>query len=288
MTHRYERLTPHVFIMHAEHETDRPILAAISGERRTLLMDAGNSSAHAELFRAELAKRGIRPPDMMVLTHWHWDHTFGMPAWDGIPAAAHAETGRALAALEGMDGSDAGLDELVRKNIISESSAADIRKEYGEQRSSIRIIQPDLLFQDRIELDLGGVVCELVHMGGDHSADCCYLHVREDKVLFLGDALGPAVYGGPRRYTSGSFLRLLAGAYAYGADWYVESHGLPMNGPEFRRDLEAWEQLAMIAREAGPDRERVIREMKASLKTEELPDDLMQGVGYFLEGFKSR
>lgn len=43
MEHKFQELSPHILIMHAEHDTDRPILAAVSGSRRTLLMDAGNS-----------------------------------------------------------------------------------------------------------------------------------------------------------------------------------------------------------------------------------------------------
>ncbi|NJJ41163.1 MBL fold metallo-hydrolase [Paenibacillus apii] len=282
MTHHYQQLSPHVIIMHAEHETDRPILAAIAGERRTLLMDAGNSPVHAELFRSELERRGVRLPEIMALTHWHWDHTFGMQAW-GLPAAAHKETARALSSLRGLDWSDGGLLNLISDGIISEESAADIRKEFGSHRD-IRITEPDILFQDRIELDLGGVVCELVHVGGDHSADSCILHVREDRVLFLGDALGPFVYGGPRKYTSAAFLKLLSTAYGYNADWYVESHGVPMSGEEFRSDLAGWEMLARAVERFGYNREQVIREMKALLQLDELPKDLLQGLDYFMAG----
>ncbi|AKG36056.1 MBL fold metallo-hydrolase [Paenibacillus durus] len=282
MTHHYQQLSPHVIIMHAEHETDRPILAAIAGERRTLLMDAGNSPMHAELFRKELERRGVRMPEILALTHWHWDHTFGMQAW-GLPVVAHAETGRGLSSLSGLDWSDACLLELIRQGTINEGSAADIRKEFGENRD-IRIIEPDILFQDRIAIDLGGVVCELVHVGGDHSSDSCFLHVREDRVLFLGDALGPSVYGGPRKYTSAAFLKLLSVAYGYNSHWYVESHGIPMSGEEFRSDLAGWEKLARIVKVFGDDRERVVREMKVFLQCDELSEDLLQGLDYFMAG----
>lgn len=286
MSHRYEQLSPHVFLMHAEHETDRPILAAITGERRTLLMDAGNSPAHAELFRQELDRRGIRQPDLMVLTHWHWDHTFGMEAWNGITALAQEETGRTLASLEKYDWSDTCLKELVRQEIISSASEADIRKEYGGNRS-IRLVRPDVLFKERIEVDLGGVTCEAVHVGGDHSPDSCYLFVREDKVLFLGDALGPSVYGGPRLYTSGSFLRLLSAAFGFGAHLYVESHGIPMDDEAFRADLAPWRLLAETVKAHGGNREAVVRELKARLSAEELPVDLLEGIGYFMAGIEA-
>jgi len=284
MEHNFEQLSTHVILMHAEHETDRPILAAVTGERRTLLIDAGNSPAHAELFRQELVKRGVKLPDILALTHWHWDHTFGMQHWD-LPAVAHVETAKALASLSGLDWSDECLERLIAEGIISRASAGDIIKEYGEDRR-ITLQEPDILFKDRITLHLGGVTCELVHVGGDHSADSCFLYVEEDRVLFLGDALGPSVYGGPRSYSSTGFLRLLGLAYGYGADWYVESHGMPMNQTDFRSDLYSWERLARIVDVFGHDRERVILELKTYLKVDQLPEDLLQGLEYFLAGVK--
>jgi len=285
MEHKFQELGNRVLIMHAEHDTDRPILAAVIGDRRTLLMDAGNSPAHAELFRQELTRRGLRQPDILALTHWHWDHTFGMAAWN-LPAVAHEKTAGVLAALAGLDWSEECLDRLVEEEVISNESAADIRKEYGEERK-ITLMEPDILFKDSITIDLGGITCELVHVGGDHSEDSCFLYVKEERVLFLGDALGPSVYGGPRKYSSTGFLRLLGLAYDYKAAWYVESHSVPMNEEEFRADLSSWERLARIVDVFGQDRERVMLEMKTYLKVDEFPKELTQGLEYFMAGMKS-
>ncbi len=284
MEHKFEQISPHILIMHAEHATDRPVLAAITGERRTLLMDAGASPAHAGQFREELERRGCRLPDMLVLTHWHWDHSFGMSGWD-IPAVAHEETAEALAALSGRGWSEEEMAELVQAGTISEASVQHIRLEYGDS-GTVAIRQPDIIFTGRITFDLGGVTCELIHVGGDHSADSCVLYVQEDKVLFLGDALGPSVYGGPYKYSSTGFLRLLEMAYGFGAEWYVESHGVPMNDQDFRADLVPWERLARVVDVFGHNRERVVLEMKEYLKLEELPGDLLKGVDYFMAGPK--
>ena len=284
MEHKFEQLSPHILIMHAEHETDRPVLAAITGARRTLLMDAGSSPAHAGQFRAELERRGYRQPDMLALTHWHWDHSFGMSAWD-IPVIAHKDTAEALAALSGRGWSDEDLAELVQAGTISEESAQHISMEYGDSRA-VCVLKPDIVFTGRITIDLGGVTCELSHVGGDHSADSCVLYVQEDKVLFLGDALGPSVYGGPRKYSSTGFLRMLEKAYGYGAEWLVESHGIPLDSQEFRADLAPWERLARLVDVFGHNRERVVLEMKEYLKLDELPADLLQGVEYFMAGPK--
>lgn len=284
MEHKYQQLSPHILIMHAEHDTDRPILAAIMGERRVLLMDAGNSPAHAALFREELARRGCRQPDMLVLTHWHWDHSFGMSAWN-LPAIAHEGTAEVLAGLSRLDWTEEELSALVRAGTLSEASAQHIRLEYGDTRA-VTVVKPDIVFTGSITIDLGGVTCELNHVGGDHSADSCILFVKEDNVLFLGDALGPSVYGGPHQYSSTGFLTMLAIAYGYEAKWYVESHGVPMSAAEFREDLAPWERLARIVDVFGHNRERVVLELKDYMQLEELPKDLLHGVEYFMAGSK--
>ncbi|GAB4428720.1 MAG: hypothetical protein Fur0044_26540 [Anaerolineae bacterium] len=44
-----QKLNRHVYWLPPDDRTDRPILGAITGERATLLVDAGNSPAHAQL-----------------------------------------------------------------------------------------------------------------------------------------------------------------------------------------------------------------------------------------------
>ena len=40
-------------------ETDRPVLGMVVGNKKTLMIDAGNSEAHAQYFLEELAKRNV-------------------------------------------------------------------------------------------------------------------------------------------------------------------------------------------------------------------------------------
>ncbi|MCU0521929.1 MAG: MBL fold metallo-hydrolase [Anaerolineae bacterium] len=78
---RYEvlvKLTDRVCYLPADHRTDRPILSAILGTQRTAMVDAGASPAHAQLFLDALHKSTGRRRDWVILTHWHWDHTFGL------------------------------------------------------------------------------------------------------------------------------------------------------------------------------------------------------------------
>jgi glyoxylase-like metal-dependent hydrolase (beta-lactamase superfamily II) len=278
-----EQITEHIWIMHACHDTDRPILAAITGAKRTLLMDAGNSPAHAALFRQELQKRGVRLPDLLVLTHWHWDHTFGMSEWD-LPSIAQAKTAQALRKLMGQKWTDEALEQLCQEKIINASTMANIQKEYGVNRDMIRIVEPDILFEESVTIDLGGVTCQLNRVGGDHAEDSCYVYVKEDQTLFLGDALGPSVYGGPRSYTASRFLHLLRLAYQYEAKLFVESHGRPMDRGAFQKELRDWEQLALLTEQYGQDRERIASELCSFLQVPDLPQEFSAALDWFMVG----
>ena len=71
------------------------MLGYIRGERYSLAVDAGNSRRHGEKFYAALDAAELRRPDFTVLTHWHWDHTFGMHHIHGL-SAAHMKTNEML------------------------------------------------------------------------------------------------------------------------------------------------------------------------------------------------
>ena len=67
------------------------MLGYIRGERYSLAVDAGNSRRHVEKFYAALdALRSFGGRILQVLTHWHWDHTFGLHAVDGAAIACEA------------------------------------------------------------------------------------------------------------------------------------------------------------------------------------------------------
>ncbi|MNM94259.1 Metallo-beta-lactamase superfamily protein [compost metagenome] len=281
---RFERISEHITIMHAEHETDRPILAAIRGANKTLLIDAGNSPEHADLFKEYLKQEGHPSPDYVVLTHWHWDHTFGLPAWN-IPVIAQSGTAEMLHQLAGLEWSIETLQELESKGIINDQSSSDITKEYSDV-SDIQVIVPDLVFLERMEVNLGGVICDIEHVGGDHAVDSCYVYVREDKVLFLGDALGPSIYGGPRYYTPGNFLALLTRMHQYEAEIFIESHGTPTDKNEFYQDINRWEQFALFVAQYGEDTEKITQEMTNFLNVDSLPNEFVQAMDYFMEGIR--
>lgn len=284
----FERISEHIYVMHAEHDTDRPLLAAVAGSSRTLLIDGGNSSAHAAAFRDYLNKEGVRTPDVMVLTHHHWDHSFGLAEWS-LPAIAQRQTADILRGFAGLQWNEETLERLIAEGVISERTRNDMRAEYEGDLSRIKVEEPNIVFERFIDVHLGGLTCEIRYVGGDHSEDSCVVYVKEEGTLFLGDALAPSVYGGPMAYTTGKFLALLDTVFVYGADVLVESHGRPVSREAFYEDVRRYELLARQVLRHGRERESIERDLRIELgmaESEALPEDLTEAIGYFMNGLE--
>ncbi|MGG1661622.1 MBL fold metallo-hydrolase [Brevibacillus sp. NRS-1366] len=278
------RLNEHILYLPANHETDRPILAAISGSNRTLLLDAGNSFAHASLFLKELSAYDLPRMEMVALTHWHWDHIFGLAGMN-LPSISHVLTKHEMEKLADLEWTDAALDQRVQDGTEISFCAEMIKKEFpGSLRNGISITLPTLVFEDKLEIDLGNVTCILQHVGGDHAHDSTVLYVNEAKTLFLGDCLAPDIYARQRNYSPDAFLALLEKIDGFDADTYVESHGVPMPKSQFQQEMNEMKLMAQAVTLHRGDRDTILAELSGSWNRQWSPtDDVL--LGYFLNGY---
>ena len=56
---------------------DRPSVCGVVGDRRTIMLDAGSSSAHTRAFLDDLLTESGTRPSAVVYTHSDWDHVLG-------------------------------------------------------------------------------------------------------------------------------------------------------------------------------------------------------------------
>jgi glyoxylase-like metal-dependent hydrolase (beta-lactamase superfamily II) len=183
-----KRLTEHIWYMPYEEERDRPNLAYVKGDNWSLAVDAGHSARHTEDFYALLRKEGLPLPKITILTHWHWDHTFGMHAVNGL-CMANAITNKSLGEWK----------ERLEKNGPDEFLAlhGSIRKEYNGNNEVI-VKTADIIFEGEISFDLGGVRVTVMQTEAPHTDDSTIVYVCEDKTLFLGDATGHEFFSGTK------------------------------------------------------------------------------------------
>lgn len=176
------RVSDQIWYYPFEKERDRPIIGFVKGNEWSLAIDAGHSKAHTLEFYAALEKAGLPLPSVTVLTHWHWDHSFGM--W--------AVKGKCIS-------NERTKDHLMEfKKWYSEHETEDflaldecIRREYSDLRSNPVIITvPDILFSGEIMLNAGNCPIRLLQTESPHTDDSTLVVVENEKVLFLGDAAG--------------------------------------------------------------------------------------------------
>lgn len=254
-------------------ETDRPILGMVVGEEKVLMIDAGNSKDHAITFLSDLSKRQVPKADLVVLTHWHWDHIFGLSALDGLISISSKQTKVEMEKLISLSWSDEALEERVKEGTEIEFCATAIKKEYAGNRD-IKIVLPHLTFEDSIEIALGGVNCVVQHVGGDHAADSVVVYVVEDKILFLGDSIYPDIFSKKRNYTIQGTLALLEKLEAFEAEIYVLSHWRPISKEEFNQEVSLLKTIANYTGLYKGEKGRIIEEYQKQVRRDLNEDEL--------------
>jgi cyclase len=106
--------------------------------------------------RAFLSSAGISPSDvrLVCITHSHNDHTKGIPVFD-CPILAH---------------------ELTRQRIAKRKSTRSERQ------------LPTEVFEDRRDVEIGGVRFEFIHAGG-HTPGSSVIWLPKQRVLYAGDLI---------------------------------------------------------------------------------------------------
>jgi glyoxylase-like metal-dependent hydrolase (beta-lactamase superfamily II) len=180
---KLHQLTEHIYWLPSDSTTDRPVLGAIVGTKGVLIVDAGNSPAHANILLDELARNNIAPPNYLVLTHWHWDHVFGTAVFN-IPIIASQETKRIVEEMAQLDWSDEALDARVEAGAEIEFCRDMMKKELPD-RTSLILKAPDIAFTDKLDIDLGNINCRIVHVGGDHAEDSVVVYNPQNRAVTL-------------------------------------------------------------------------------------------------------
>jgi glyoxylase-like metal-dependent hydrolase (beta-lactamase superfamily II) len=229
------------------------------------MLDAGSSPMHTREFLVALSATGVAPPKAVVYTHVHWDHVLGGAELDGL-IVAHALTAELLGELAARDWSDAGLDRLVAERRASPEHAAHVKSELPSPRT-VEVAPADVVFEDSLDIDLGGVVVHVRHVGGDHSPDSCVMFVEPDCVLFLGDCIGASSRG---VMTAESAFGLRDAVLGFGAEHFVEGHHPSVSS---RTEMEELFEKMRVAEEAVRE-ERTISD----------PDE---DTAYFLAAFST-
>ena len=278
------QISEHVYWFSPDDATDRPTLGAVVGNEATLLVDAGNSTTHAQLFLDALAEKGVPHPKYLVLTHWHWDHVFGTAAFDSLIIASQ-ETTQIVANMVTQDWRDAALDKRVEDGVEIEFCRDMIKKELPD-RSGLKLHSAEVAFAQQLDIDLGSIRCQLHHVGGDHASDSTIVHIPEEKIMFVSDAMYPDLYHGPWNYTMHKLVPLLDKLLRFDVDHYLLGHHEePLSRAEMLDYANMLKTIGQKVAMLGDDRPRVLTELEAEF-ARPLDEDDLETVDAFLAGLK--
>jgi glyoxylase-like metal-dependent hydrolase (beta-lactamase superfamily II) len=262
-------------------------MGAVTGKRGTLIVEGGASPEHARGFLAGVAELKAAPARVAAVTHWHWDHTFGIGAL-GLPTIGHRETWRKVAEMASLDWSDAALDGRVARGEERSFLADHIKIEMTDaERAALVVTPPDLIFDDEIEVDLGEITARIIHVGGDHTPDSSIVFIPEERAVFLGDCLYNGTVGETGwYYTTRSLFPLLNLLLGLDAEHYVIAHApAPLARAEFVRQAEELRLIGEVVTQNGEDREASVSQLEEAFG-EPLDADRMDNLDCFIRGIQ--
>ncbi|MGI9645969.1 MAG: MBL fold metallo-hydrolase [Ilumatobacteraceae bacterium] len=171
----------------------------IVGDGRSLLVDTlFDLQLTGEMLDALAPWTRAAPVHSLVNTHANGDHCYGNSAvserWEGVEIVASSATAEEMP--EVPPAMLAALNE-------TEGEVGDLfRSFFGEFRfDDIELELPTRTFDDRLELEVGGRLVELIEVGPAHTRGDTLVHVPDAQTIYTGDILfiggTPIVWTGP-------------------------------------------------------------------------------------------
>ena len=190
-----KEISNHLYYLENDEATNRPFLGYLRGNRFSMMLDAGNSPSHVALYMEAVREKGFEKPSFAGITHWHWDHSFGIASLD-IPTIASQLTNDQLRAMSAWKWDNPSMNARIGSGDEIAFSDMNIRNEYRSIGIDKIVVKPaDIGFEKVLTIDLGGVRCECHHVGGPHSSDASIFYIPEERFVFLGDSCGKDLYG---------------------------------------------------------------------------------------------
>lgn len=188
----------------------------VIGETGVLVFDGGGTPQQAERVAEKIRSETDLPVTHIAISHWHGDHHLGIAplraAWPDAVTVSHSFT-RAVMDSTLMDSArnpeatppgafQAQLEgalanpDLAAHNRAWLEQALQWAELIEEQVRISRIPQIDEVFEESLEIDLGGRAVRLVHFGPGNTKGDIMLHVPDARFIAAGDAVvHPTPYG---------------------------------------------------------------------------------------------
>jgi glyoxylase-like metal-dependent hydrolase (beta-lactamase superfamily II) len=161
------RVSEHVYVI-----MGFPNVEIVVGNRATLVVDTGMGARNGATVVREAEKLAKNPRLYLTTTHFHPEHSTGEQAFPAgtvliRPAVQQAE-----------------MEKLGPRFIELFKSRTELNKELLQD---VKLRMPDILFDNEVKIDLGGVTARLFWLGAAHTQGDELIFVEEDNALLSGD-----------------------------------------------------------------------------------------------------
>lgn len=178
-----QQISAHVHVILDRNVSFVPNVGIVIGDRATLIVDTGLGEANGRIVLGEARRLSDNDAFYLAATHFHPEHDLG--------ATAFPRSARVVRWSEQQAEADSQGEAMVARFSGFSSIVAELL-DGAEYRTA------DILFDDSLTIDLGGVRVIALGAGPNHTLGDTVFWVPEDRVLFTGDvvmSVFPAVNG---------------------------------------------------------------------------------------------
>lgn len=202
-------VAPGLFFQYHHQESNNAWLVTDDG---VLVIDTRQHPRRAQELLASIRKTTDKPIKWVVNTHAHGDHYFGNPVFkrEGATFIAHRDTAVMMRTHHGK--------EMGRRTGYFKQTQFD--------PAEVRLVLPDVTFDSKMTITLGGRVVELLYLGAGQNPGDTLVYFPKEKVLFSGGPFSKNSWPNPQFTPSmTNWVELLRKIAAMDVDKYLGGHG---------------------------------------------------------------
>ena len=149
-----------------------PNIAIIVGDRATLVVDTGLGPRNGEIVMSQVEKLAKSQNLYLTTTHFHPEHASGAQAFPPRTVLIRPVVQQ---------------EEMVRRDAEFMVMFRAMSPQMKDLLEGVKQRAPDILFDRKLKLDLGGVTARLMWLGGGHTKGDELVLVEPDSTLVPGD-----------------------------------------------------------------------------------------------------
>ena len=167
-----KQITKNVYVIPDNRVSLVPNIGIIVGDESIMVVDTGMGPKNAEIVLEEVKKISDKPIKYLAITHFHPEHGMGAQSFPNetqiiVPIAQKLE----------LEKKGPGYIEFF----------SGMSPEIAGLLSDVRLVSPDIAFDNKMEVDLGGQKVELYYFETAHTQGDMFVYLPDQQLLFGGD-----------------------------------------------------------------------------------------------------